>query len=97
MPSSTRFWSSARPGRFAVSLQECQSEFASVRLISNEIVLMSRRLLVTAALPYANGPIHIGHLVEYEDVHPGGILALSFSRAAVGDLYWQMVRRTVAA
>jgi methionyl-tRNA synthetase len=48
-----------------VSLQECQSEFAFVRLISNEIVLMSRRLLVTAALPYANGPIHIGHLVEY--------------------------------
>ncbi len=26
---------------------------------------MSRRLLVTSALPYANGPIHIGHLVEY--------------------------------
>ena len=26
---------------------------------------MSRKLLVTAALPYANGPIHIGHLVEY--------------------------------
>lgn len=26
---------------------------------------MTRRLLVTAALPYANGPIHIGHLVEY--------------------------------
>ncbi|MGF7188127.1 methionyl-tRNA synthetase [Robbsia andropogonis] len=25
----------------------------------------SRRLLVTSALPYANGPIHIGHLVEY--------------------------------
>ena len=25
----------------------------------------SRRILVTAALPYANGPIHIGHLVEY--------------------------------
>ena len=24
-----------------------------------------RRILVTAALPYANGPIHIGHLVEY--------------------------------
>ncbi len=24
-----------------------------------------RTLLVTAALPYANGPIHIGHLVEY--------------------------------
>jgi methionyl-tRNA synthetase len=26
---------------------------------------MQRRLLVTSALPYANGPIHIGHLVEY--------------------------------
>ena len=25
----------------------------------------SRKLLVTSALPYANGPIHIGHLVEY--------------------------------
>lgn len=28
-------------------------------------IIMPRRLLVTAALPYANGPIHIGHLVEY--------------------------------
>jgi methionyl-tRNA synthetase len=28
-------------------------------------LLMTRRILVTAALPYANGPIHIGHLVEY--------------------------------
>lgn len=26
---------------------------------------MTRQILVTAALPYANGPIHIGHLVEY--------------------------------
>lgn len=26
---------------------------------------MTRRLLITSALPYANGPIHIGHLVEY--------------------------------
>ncbi len=25
----------------------------------------NRKILVTAALPYANGPIHIGHLVEY--------------------------------
>lgn len=29
------------------------------------IIMNKRRLLVTAALPYANGPIHIGHLVEY--------------------------------
>jgi methionyl-tRNA synthetase len=27
--------------------------------------MTARRLLVTSALPYANGPIHIGHLVEY--------------------------------
>jgi len=26
---------------------------------------MPRQIVVTAALPYANGPIHIGHLVEY--------------------------------
>jgi methionyl-tRNA synthetase len=26
---------------------------------------MPRKILVTAALPYANGPIHLGHLVEY--------------------------------
>jgi len=26
---------------------------------------MKRRILVTAALPYANGPIHIGHMLEY--------------------------------
>jgi methionyl-tRNA synthetase len=25
----------------------------------------SRQIIVTSALPYANGPIHIGHLVEY--------------------------------
>ena len=27
--------------------------------------MAQRRILVTAALPYANGPIHLGHLVEY--------------------------------
>ncbi len=27
--------------------------------------MSKRRILVTAALPYANGPIHLGHLVEY--------------------------------
>ena len=26
---------------------------------------MPRKLLVTSALPYANGDIHLGHLVEY--------------------------------
>jgi methionyl-tRNA synthetase len=28
-------------------------------------VMSQRKILVTSALPYANGPIHIGHLVEY--------------------------------
>ena len=27
--------------------------------------MTTRQILVTAALPYANGHIHIGHLVEY--------------------------------
>lgn len=27
--------------------------------------MSQRRILVTSALPYANGPIHLGHLVEY--------------------------------
>jgi len=26
---------------------------------------MTRKIVVTSALPYANGPIHLGHLVEY--------------------------------
>ena len=32
---------------------------------------MSKPHLITAALPYANGPIHIGHLLEYiqADIH----------------------------
>ena len=29
------------------------------------MVSMGRRILVTSALPYANGPIHLGHIVEY--------------------------------
>ncbi len=28
-------------------------------------VRMRRKILVTSALPYANGPIHLGHMVEY--------------------------------
>jgi methionyl-tRNA synthetase len=29
------------------------------------VVFIKGKILVTAALPYANGPIHLGHLVEY--------------------------------
>src|ERR1700722_4846511 len=27
-------------------------------------VFMSRKILVTSALPYANGPLHLGHIIE---------------------------------
>ncbi len=37
----------------------------SATLINHSGVSAQRQILVTAALPYANGPIHIGHLVEY--------------------------------
>jgi len=29
------------------------------------VVFIKEKILVTAALPYANGPIHLGHLMEY--------------------------------
>ncbi|CAG7600593.1 Methionine--tRNA ligase [Candidatus Vallotia tarda] len=32
---------------------------------SSVLAGVPRRMLVTSALPYANGPIHIGHLIEY--------------------------------
>lgn len=33
--------------------------------LEREIAVSQRHILVTAALPYANGHIHVGHLVEY--------------------------------
>ncbi len=33
--------------------------------LSKQKILAKRKILVTSALPYANGPIHLGHLVEY--------------------------------
>lgn len=27
--------------------------------------MTQRRILVTSALPYANGPLHLGHMLEY--------------------------------
>ena len=32
---------------------------------NNKISAEPRKILVTSALPYANGSIHLGHLVEY--------------------------------
>ncbi len=31
----------------------------------HDVMPQPRKILVTSALPYANGPIHLGHLVEY--------------------------------
>jgi len=35
------------------------------RTLGNSFIMSTRKILVTSALPYANGPIHLGHLVEY--------------------------------
>jgi len=45
---------------------------------------LSERLLVTSALPYANGPVHLGHLVEHvqTDVY------VRFRRACGDDVTW---------
>jgi len=37
----------------------------SIRLPAFVSMTSPRKILVTSALPYANGPIHLGHLVEY--------------------------------
>lgn len=38
---------------------------AGARRVAEADPSAKRQILVTAALPYANGPIHLGHLVEY--------------------------------
>ena len=38
---------------------------ALVPCLLNLNTMSNRKILVTSALPYANGPIHIGHLLEY--------------------------------
>jgi len=43
--------------------QQVQGKSQQVNTISN--TQQPRKILVTSALPYANGSIHIGHLVEY--------------------------------
>jgi len=45
---------------------------------------LSQRLLVTSALPYANGPVHLGHLVEHvqTDVY------VRFRRSIGDDVTW---------
>lgn len=37
----------------------------SVIYVKEQYLMSIRKILVTSALPYANGPIHLGHLLEY--------------------------------
>ncbi|PMB54592.1 Methionyl-tRNA synthetase [Coxiella-like endosymbiont] len=39
--------------------------FDKISIVSLSMNTKKRHILVTAALPYANGPIHLGHMVEY--------------------------------
>jgi len=34
-------------------------------LLSKKLSTESKKILVTCALPYTNGPIHIGHMLEH--------------------------------
>lgn len=43
-----------------------------------------RRILITSALPYANGPIHLGHLVEYIQTD----IWARFQRARGNEVYY---------
>ena len=64
-PDETLFFGAIEPELFLPSygaLSQKQSLFSSRRCI---LLPTMRKILVTSALPYANGPIHIGHLVEY--------------------------------
>lgn len=56
-------------GRFELRKRSVPQASLSLRnghLVPKGLVIMTtRQILITAALPYANGPIHLGHLVEY--------------------------------
>ncbi|HNP26632.1 MAG TPA: methionine--tRNA ligase [Nitrosomonas sp.] len=46
----------------------CYTQFVRIGVYSNLMKqgrMSNRKILVTSALPYANGSIHLGHLVEY--------------------------------
>ena len=48
------------------ALKETQTIIKYIQdILGNEEEMKKEEIIVTSALPYANGPIHIGHLVEY--------------------------------
>ena len=62
-----RDWPHLPIAAFAPPSLECVPPRRHVagRTASKNVRMSDAKILVTAALPYANGPIHLGHLVEY--------------------------------
>lgn len=48
------------------------------------MTVLRRKILITSALPYANGPIHLGHLVEYIQTD----IWVRFQRAQGHEVYY---------
>ena len=48
-----------------VDHQTCRPDLFPLKRSHEIMNQTARKILVTSALPYANGPIHIGHMVEY--------------------------------
>ena len=46
-------------------IERCRVTLCTNILTAKIMTKQQRKILVTSALPYANGPIHLGHLVEY--------------------------------
>ena len=71
IPSNIRGSALPSVGQFLIPFREFAFPFRMRRINGPSICefdgtgMTKRRILVTAALPYANGHIHIGHLVEY--------------------------------
>ena len=60
-PPSMRLFSCLQPYFGLKSAETCVSRLFTI----HKGMAKARKITVTSALPYANGPIHIGHLVEY--------------------------------
>ena len=50
---------------YSIQLPAQHINYAALRNHTSQMSSEPRQIVVTSALPYANGPIHIGHLLEY--------------------------------
>jgi len=48
-----------------ISYQVTSDNFIFNHKMNQNFMTAERKILVTSALPYANGPIHLGHMLEY--------------------------------